>query len=158
MGGGPDEGRPRRYRGPRLIRGARAVGIFRPEDEFAAVMRRIQPGKRRRAYPADVQQAGWAGGKAGDNAHLGRNPAERTIPARGANASRIGAAAPIAPLLRAGALRSPQLCRPRPAGVRVWPDGSPGRSRHRVASGARAPRQSRRVRLSWLSPTPRPPW
>ena len=65
----PSQRMPSRITPHGLLGGALAVGVFDAQDEPAAVMSRVQPGKQCRADAADVQQASGAGGKAGNDSH-----------------------------------------------------------------------------------------
>ena len=54
-----------------LVGGALAVGILDPQQELPAVMLREEVVEERRARPADMQEAGGRGGKAGNDGHGG---------------------------------------------------------------------------------------
>src|SRR6202034_4329179 len=53
-----------------VLRGPLAVGVLDAQDELAAVMTCIQPGEQRSTYTADVQHAGRARGKTGNDSHF----------------------------------------------------------------------------------------
>ena len=53
------------------------VGVVDPQDELAAVMSGQQPVEQSRPHPADVQEAGRAGGESSANTHgIGCNTSE----------------------------------------------------------------------------------
>ncbi len=78
----------------RFFGGALAIGVLHPQDELAAVVPRVQPGKQRRAHAADVQHAGGTGGETGNDrrgAHWTRVPAGK----KDAHGSREASLAPL---------------------------------------------------------------
>src|SRR6202161_2803631 len=61
---------PVQYHADGFLRGPLPIRVLDAQDELAAVMARIQPRKQRGTHTADMQHAGGARGKTGDDSHF----------------------------------------------------------------------------------------